>query len=231
MITTIELGNTTIDIIHKDIKNIHLSVCPPEGRVRVAAPLHIELDSIRIFVISKLDWIIKQQKKFHLQERETRRDFIERESHYLWGQRYLLSIIKRDETPSVEVGKKYINLYIKNESDANTKQSMLEAMYRSQIKERLRDLRNKWEPLLGVKINHVFIQRMKTKWGSCNHQSHTLRLNTHLAKKPPEFLEYILVHEMLHIIEPSHNKRFIALMDKHIPTWRMLKMELNKLPL
>ena len=193
----------------KDIKNVHLSVHPPTGRVRISAPSRMSLDTIRVFAISKLGWIKQQQRKLREQERETPREYLDRESHYVWGKRYLLKVIESDEPPSVELKHSQMLLRVRPATDEAKKQAIVEEWYREQLKEAVPPLIAKWEPLMGVKVERFFVQRMKTKWGSCNPGAGSIRLNTDLAKKPRECLEYIVVHEMVHLIERHHNDRFM----------------------
>jgi predicted metal-dependent hydrolase len=231
MQTMLELGGITIEVALKDIKHIHLSVYPPTGRVRITAPLRMDMDTIRVYALSRLAWIKQQQSKFHEQERETPREYIERESHYVWGTRYLLELIERDETPSVELTHHHLVLRARPGSDVQRKQAILEDWYRGQVREVVQPLIEKWEKLMGVKVQRVFVQRMKTRWGSCNPLARHIRFNTELAKKPRSCLEYIVVHEMVHLLEPSHNARFATLMDQYLPHWRQLRDELNRAPL
>ncbi len=230
MITQIELGDITVDVVFKDIKNIHLSVYPPTGRVKISAPLRMDIDTIRIFAISRLGWIKQKQKKFQGQERETPREYLDLESHYVWGKRYLLKILEVNEAPSVELKHNKIILRVRPETDDKKKQAIIDAWYREQLKKAVPPLIARWEPLLGVKVERFFVQRMKTKWGSCNCKARNIRLNTELAKKPIECLEYTIVHEMTHLLEPTHNSRFIALMDQFMPKWQFCRDKLNKLP-
>jgi predicted metal-dependent hydrolase len=226
----IKLGDITVDVVLKDIKNIHLSVHPPKGRVSISAPFRMKLDIIRIFAVSKLGWIKRQQKKLQEQERETQREYLDRESHYVWGKRYLLSISEVSQKWSVELKHKRMILRVRSGTDENKKHSIIEEWYRTQLKQEASDLIAKWEALIGVKVSRYFVQRMKTKWGSCNHRASSIRLNTDLAKKPKECLEYIIVHEMAHMLEPTHNARFIALMNQFMPKWQFLRNQLNRLP-
>jgi predicted metal-dependent hydrolase len=227
----IELGDITADVVLKDIKNVHLSVYPPTGRVRISAPKRMSLDTIRVFAISKLDWIKQQQAKLRAQERETPRDYVERESHYVWGKRYLLTVIASDEPPSIELKHSRMVLRVKPQTDQNRRQAIVEEWYREQLKVAVPPLLDRWQPLLGVNVDRWFVQRMKTRWGSCNHKASTIRLNTELARKPPECLEYIVVHELVHLLEPTHNARFVALMDRFMPKWQLHRDLLNSLPL
>jgi predicted metal-dependent hydrolase len=230
MVTQIKLGDIAVEVVKKDIKNIHLSVYPPAGRVRISAPLRMNLDTIRVFAISKLGWIKQQQKKLREQERETPREYLDHESHYVWGKRYLLKVVESDEAPGVELLRGQMRLRVRPGASDEKKQAIVEEWYRAQIKQAVPALIAKWEPLIGVKVARFFVQRMKTKWGSCSSDSRSIRLNTDLAKKPPECLEYIIVHEMAHLLEPTHNDRFTTLMNQFMPNWRFHREELNRLP-
>lgn len=230
MVTQIKLGDIAVDVVLKDIKNIHLSIYPPAGKVRISAPLRMDIDTIRVFAITKLGWIKSQQKKLLEQARETPREYLDRESHYVWGKRYLLNVIEQDAAPEVELKHSAMLLHIRPATTDLRKQDILDAWYREQLKAVVLVLIVKWEPLMGVKVQKFFVQKMKTKWGSCSPASSSIRLNTDLAKKPPECLEYIVVHEMTHLLEPTHNSRFVNLMDQFMPKWRFYKEELNKLP-
>lgn len=226
----LSLGNLQVDVIKKDIKHVHLSVYPPDGKVRISAPLKMAMDTIRLYAISKLDWIRQQQRKMLAQERETPREYLNKESHYVWGKRYLLRVIEGDAPPVVIRRHSTLELFVSAGSDSSKRHSVLEAWYRQQMREQIPALLVKWEPLLGVKASRVSVQRMKTKWGSCNPATGQIRLNTDLARKPPACLEYIIAHELAHLIEPTHNARFQSLMDNLIPHWRQVKQELNRLP-
>ncbi len=230
MVSQLNLGDITVDVVLKDIKNVHLSVYPPTGRVRISAPLRMSLDTIRVFAISKLRWIKQQQSKLQEQVRETPRDYLDRESHYVWGKRYLLSVTEGDQVPSVELKHSRMLLQVRPGTDERRRQSIVEAWYREQMRKGVPPLIVKWEPLMGVKVERFFVQRMKTKWGSCNPGACHIRLNTELAKKPLECLEYIVVHEMTHLLEPTHNARFKALMDRFMPKWQVHLEQLNRLP-
>jgi len=226
----INLGDIAVDVVLKDIKNLHLSVHPPTGRVRISAPKRMSIDTIRVFAISKLDWIKQQQTKLREQERETPREYVERESHYVWGKRYLLTVSERDEPPSIELKHSRMLLRVRPETDEAKRQALVEEWYREQLREAVPALLARWQPLLGVKVERFFVQRMKTKWGSCNHKARTIRLNTELAKKPAECLEYIVLHELVHLVEPTHNARFVAQMDQFMPKWQLHRQVLNRLP-
>jgi len=230
MQTQVQLGDIAVDVLRKDIKNVHLSVHPPTGRVRIAAPARMSLDTIRVFAISKLPWIRQQQTKMQEQERETPREYLDRESHYVWGRRYLLAVTESDRPPSIEVSHNRILLRVRPGTDRSKREALVEQWYRENVKSAAPALAAKWERLMGVKVRRVFVQRMKTKWGSCNPRARTIRLNTDLAKKPRECLEYIIVHEMAHLIEPTHNARFMVLMGQFLPKWQFYREALNRLP-
>jgi hypothetical protein len=227
----IDVGGIPVDVVFKNIKNVHLSVHPPTGRVRISAPARMNLDTIRVYAISKIHWIKKHQKKFQEQERETRREYLSRESHYVWGKRYLLRVKEESRTPSVELKHNEMILTVRPGAVMEKREAVVTAWYREQVRDAVTPLIETWEPLLGVKANRIIVRRMRTRWGSCTPGRRTIRLNTELAKKPPECLEYVLVHELVHLLEPSHNANFISLMDKFMPQWRHLRDELNRAPL
>jgi predicted metal-dependent hydrolase len=231
MATQLQLGELAVEVVLKDIKNIHLSVYPPAGKVRISAPSRMTLDTIRVFAISKLGWIKQQQQKLRGQDRETPREYLDRESHVVWGKRYLLKVIECDEAPSVELKHSRMFLRLRPETQGNKKQAVMEAWYRGQIRKAVPSLIAKWEPVIGVKVEKFFVQKMKTKWGSCNSASKSIRLNTDLAKKPLQCLEYIVVHEMAHLLVRHHNEQFSSVMDKCLPGWRQLRQMLNDAPL
>jgi predicted metal-dependent hydrolase len=230
MISTIELGDISVEVIKKDIRNVHLSVYPPAGRVRISAPLRMDKDTIRVFAIAKLGWIRKQQKKLREQERESEREYLNRESHYVWGKRYLLRVVEKEVAPSIEIKHSALVLNIRPGANEAKKREVLERWYREQIRELAPRLIAKWERIIGVKVQDFYVQRMKTKWGSCSAPAGTIRLNSELAKKPRECLEFIVVHEMVHLLERTHNRRFISLMDQFMPRWQSHRDLLNRLP-
>jgi predicted metal-dependent hydrolase len=226
----IQLGEIDVEVVKKDIRNVHLSVYPPAGKVRIAVPLRMDLETVRLFAIAKLGWIRQQQRKIREQEREAPREYLEQESHYVWGKRYLLKVIQKDAAPQVELKHSQLVLQVRPATAEDRKQAILEEWYRAQLKAAIPPLIAKWEPLIGVKVARFFVQRMKTKWGSCSPGAANIRLNTDLARKPRECLEYIVVHEMAHLLEPTHNSRFMTLMDLFMPTWRFHRAVLNRLP-
>jgi len=230
MATQIELGGVVLDVIKKDIKNIHLSVYPPSGRVRLAAPARMNLDTIRLFAISKLGWIKRQQKKLREQQRETRREYIDRESHHVWGRRVLLNLVEVDGPASVQLRHSRLLLSVRPGTDEAARKAILASWYRRILRAEVVPLIAAWERRLEVTVAGLHVQQMKTKWGSCNPTARTLRLNTELTKKPKACLEYIVVHEMCHLIESTHGPKFLALMDHFMPAWRETRALLNRLP-
>jgi len=231
MSETIQIGEVSIEVTRKAVKNVHLSVHPPDGRVTLVAPSATRLDVARAYAISRLGWIRQQQELLRNQARETPRRFVERESHYLWGRRHLLSIAHRDAKPCVSVDHKRITLTVRPSSDSGKRAEVLHDWHKALLHALIPPLIQKWEPRLNVKVARYFLQRMKTKWGSCNHRAGNIRLNTELAKKPKDLLEYVIVHEMTHLREPTHSERFTAILQEHYPTWREARAELNQLPL
>ena len=229
-VSTLQVGDLTVEVVRKDIKNVHLSVYPPSGRVRIAAPRRTRLDSLRVFTVSKLPWIRAQQAKIQGQARESPRDYVERESHYLWGMRYLMAVEHHDGAPSLELGPKILTLKVRPGTEAADREAVVHRWYRDQIRDAVPHLLRRWQPILEVEARKIYVRRMKTKWGSCNPDAGNIRLNTELAKKPPPCLEYILVHELVHLIEPTHNARFVGIMDRVLPQWRHYRRRLNELP-
>jgi predicted metal-dependent hydrolase len=224
------VGSMKIDVVRKNIKNLHLAVYPPKGRVRVASPLGVTDEAIRLFVISRMSWIKKQQRRFLEQERETDREFVARESHYFFGKRYLLNIIETDKFPKVVLNKSFIDLYVRAESGTEKRQSIMNEWYRRELKKRIPELLEKWEEVVGVTTSDWGVKLMKTKWGACNREERRIWLNLELAKKPVSCLEYIIVHELVHFLERRHNDVFLQYMDSSMPHWKSIKQELNRLP-
>lgn len=225
------LGDICIDVVHKNIKNVHLSVYPPFGKVRISAPSRMDIDTIRVFAVSKLGWIKKQQAKFRDQEREAPREYINRESHYYLGKRCLLKVIEHNAHPKVILKHNTIELYVRKNSSSDKSKAILENWYRQRLKEIIPDYIEKWEEVMKMKVEDFGIKKMKTKWGSCNREARRIWLNLELAKKSLHCIEYIIVHEMVHLFEKKHNETFIAYMDKFLPKWKFYKEELNKSPL
>jgi hypothetical protein len=226
----IELGSIKIDVELKSIKNIHLSVYPPNGKVKISAPDRMELDTIRVFAISKLQWIKKQQEAFRSQERETPREYLTKESHCFKGKRYLLKVIEHNAKPKVILKHSEIELYIRPNATIEKRKQILDEWYRAELKKLVPKMIEKWEKKIGVKSNEFGIKKMKTKWGTCNTKAKRIWLNLEIAKKPFECLEYIIVHELVHLLERNHNEKFVKYMNKFMPKWRFYQEELNRLP-
>ena len=226
----IHLGDMVVEVTQKDIKNVHLSVYPPFGQVKIAAPVRMNLDTIRIYAISKLSWIRKQQTKIKKQKRESQREYITRESHYYLGKRYLLKVIEHNERRKVCLKQNTIELYIKPGTNTEKRKEIIEDWYRKQLKEIIPKYITKLEKKMNVQVKEIGIKKMKTKWGTCNIEAKRIWLNLELAKKPIHCLEYIIIHEMTHLLERNHNTRFVSLMNNLLPNWKDVKEELNELP-
>lgn len=225
----ITISGLEVDVIRKDIKNFHLGVYPPEGRVRVAAPTIMSEDAIRMAVITRLGWIKKQKKQFEEQEREAPREMVGGESHYYLGQRYRLNVIEHNGPTDVVIrNKSWMDLYVRPSYDVSERQKALNEWYRDQLKDIVPPLLEKWCKALDVEIGGWGIKRMKTKWGSCNPDDRRIWLNLELAKKPVHCLEYVILHELAHLKERQHNDRFVAVMDEMMPKWKMVRGELNQ---
>lgn len=227
----IRLGELSIAVTFKAVKNVHLSVHPPQGKVTLVAPTGTRLEVARAYAISRLRWIRRQQAQLQAQPRETPRQFVTRESHYVWGRRYLLAVVERDAPPAVKMDHRRITLGVRPGTDASRREAIYQGWQRALLHQAVPPLIERWEQRIGVKVGGYFLQRMKTKWGSCNHRRAHIRLNTELIKKPRDLLEYVIVHEMIHLIEPAHGERFVAMLDQHYPAWREARAELNALPL
>lgn len=231
MVETIQLGEIAIVVTRKAIKHVHLSVHPPNGRVTLVAPAGTRLEVARAYVVSKLGWIRDQRTKLRGQAREAPRLFVERESHYLWGRRHLLSVMEEEAAPRIRLDHRRIVLTVRPGSSREKREAVIHQWHKTLLHAAVSELIRRWEPRLGVVVAGHFLQRMKTKWGGCNPRARKIRLNTELVKKPRDLLEYVVVHEMLHLIEPTHSDRFLSLLHRHYPSWREARAELNELPL
>lgn len=231
MAESLQLGEITVDLVRKNIRQVHLSVHPPEGRVRIAAPERMRLETVRVFAIAQLGWIRAQQRRMRAQPREPEREFVERESHWLWGSRLLLEIQEASGPMDVQAAAGRLRMQLRPAADRRAREALLERWYRAQVRKAAAPLVAQWCERMGVEVARFFVQRMKTRWGSCSPASRSIRLNTELGKKPPECLEFVLVHELAHLIEPGHGQRFIDLMDALLPPWRQWRDRLNRLPL
>jgi predicted metal-dependent hydrolase len=228
----IEVDGLTVSVVRKNIKNLHLAVYPPDGHVRVAVPLLVDDEAVRLAVITRHAWIRKQQEKFSQQERQTRREYVSGESHYFLGARYRLNVIQQDGLSRVVIrNKKFIDFFVRPGSTIEQRHRMMNSWYRTYLRETIASLIAKWEPKMGVNVAEWGIKQMKTKWGTCNIEAQRIWLNLELAKKSPRCLEYIVVHEMVHLLERLHNDRFRALMNQYYPQWQLIRDELNREPL
>ncbi len=228
----IEVSGLSIEVNRKDIKNFYIGVHPPNGQIRVSAPLCLDRDAIRMAVISHLGWIQRQQANIEKQERQSQREYVAGETHYFEGRRYRLDVVEQNCPPKVRLrNNSWIELSIRPGSDRNKRESVLYEWYREHLRSQLPSLIDEWKKKIGVDVNEVRIKRMKTQWGSCNIDAKRIWLNLELAKKPNTCLIYVLVHEMTHLIEPHHNDHFRELMDKFLPQWQNFRDELNKTPL
>ncbi|MEE1794375.1 SprT family zinc-dependent metalloprotease [Streptomyces sp. BE308] len=221
----------SIDVIYKDIKNLHIGVYPPLGRVRVAAPLRLDDDHVRLAVIQRLPWIKKQREQLRSAERQSEREMVSGESHYVWGRRHRLKVVERPGRAHVEIDGERLLLYVPVGADTADRQTVLQQWQREQLRNRIPELIAAWEPVIERTVPKWTIRRMKTKWGSCNRESGHIWFNLELAKKHPDFLEYIVVHEMTHLLERNHGQHFTRLMDKFMPDWRSRRDQLNGAPL
>jgi len=221
-----------VDVVRKAIKNLHLGVYPPHGRVRVAAPLAVSDEAVRLAVIGKLGWIKRQRARFEDQPRQSKREMVSGESHYFLGQRYRLNVVVQGGPGRVAIrNKRTIHLFVREGSDTAQRERVLLAWHRQQLKALIPPLIARWEAAMGVKVAERGVKQMKTKWGACNIEARRIWLNLELAKKPVQCLEYIILHEMVHLLERHHNDRFIKLMDSFMPQWRLHRAELNRAPL
>jgi predicted metal-dependent hydrolase len=223
------VNKIAVEVEWKDIKNIHLTVYPPDARVHISAPMAMTPDSVRLYIITKLEWITKRIEMIRNQARQSEREYVSGENHYYKGIRYRLNVIYRNAPPEVELkGTRHINLYVREGSTSEKRGEVLREWYRKELKETLPPIIAKWEGILQVQANHWEVKQMKTLWGSCTTRKQHIIFNLELIKKPTQCIEYIVAHEMTHLVERLHNSRFTAILDHHIPNWRQLKDELNE---
>lgn len=228
----IEVSGIPVEIRRKAIKNLHVGVYPPDGKVRVAVPLHLDDEAVRLAIVSRLGWIRRQQQGFARQERQSCREMVTGESHYFMGKRYRLDVVEQPGKPRVRVvNNSTLELRVPPSTDREGRQQIFERWYRRQLKARIPELLSHWEGVVGVDVADCRVKKMKTKWGSCNIQARRIWLNLELVKKPYRCIEYILVHEMVHLLERHHTDRFRGLMDQYMPDWRLRRAELNESPL
>lgn len=227
----IQVLDLTIDVVKKDIKNMHLAVYPPTGRIRIASPKDLNDEAIRLFAISKIRWIKKHKKNFYEQLRETPKEYITGESHYFDGKRYLLRVIERYGKYELKIkNKSYLELYVSPKATIEAKEKVFNEWYRNHLKEIVPDIIKNWEEKTSLNCEHWDVKKMRTRWGSCNIEKRKILLNLELAKKPRHCLEYVIVHELMHFFERNHNDNFKGLLDKYMPNWKTNKRELDNLP-
>ncbi len=230
--TTLEIQGLTVEVVRKNIKNLHLAVYPPDGRVRIAVPVWVADEAVRLTIISRLGWIRKQQARFEQQARQSQRGLVNGESHYVWGRHYRLQVIEQPGPPQLRLrNNSILEMRVRPGTDRLKREALLLAWYRHLLQEVIPPLIAKWEPIMGVSVAAWGIRRMRTRWGTCNIPARRIWLNLELAKKSPQCLEYVIVHEMAHLLERHHNDNFRTLMDKYLPHWQMLRAELNQSPL
>ncbi len=229
--STLQIGTLSIELQRKEIKNLHIAVLPPAGDVRVSAPLRMSDDAVRLAVAGRLVWIKKQQAKFAGQARQSAREMLTGESHFLWGKRYRLEVLPTTGKHCIEITHQKMKLWVRKNTGLANKTAVLEAFYRAELKRETAKLLFFWQTKMGVRVKQFGVKKMKTMWGSCNTVSGNIWLNLELAKKPPECLEYVVVHELVHLLERHHNAQFMAYMDEYLPNWRARKALLNDLAL
>lgn len=229
--SSITVGGIAIDVVYKDIKNLHIAVYPPRGQVRVAAPHRLDDEAVRLAVVHRLPWINKRRQALQTVVRQSQREMVTGESHYVWGLRHRLKVVEHPGRAHVEIEGDRLLLYVPPGTTAQKRRDLVGRWQREQLRQRIPALIGKWEPIVGREVRRWSIRRMKTKWGSCNRESGHICFNLELAAKHPDLLEYIAVHEMVHLLERSHNDRFQELMDGFLPRWRSMRDALNRAPL
>jgi predicted metal-dependent hydrolase len=227
----INVGGLQVQIVRKAIKNLHLGVYPPHGRIRVAAPMTVSDNAVRLAVVRNLGWIRRQRDRFEAQPRESRREMAGGETHYFFGRRYRLRLVVSPERAIVIRRKSLLEIHAPIGTTAAQREQILQTWYRDHLKRRIAPLLAEWQPRLGVSATHWRVRRMRTRWGTSNPDSRRLLFNLELAKKPVRCLEFLVVHELVHLIERHHSERFLSLMDQHFPRWRRVRAELNAAPL
>jgi predicted metal-dependent hydrolase len=227
-VSRVQVAEITVDVVRRrNVRNLNLTVLPPDGRVRVSAPRWTSLVAIQEFTCEKLEWIRRHRRKIRSMEREAPIRYRDGEVHRVWGRSHVLRVEERDEPPSVELTPRRLRLKVRPGTDRAGRRAIVEKWYRDELRAALPRLLARWERRLRVKTKHVYVRRMKTRWGTCNPRARTIRLNTELATRRPALLEYLVVHELVHFLEPTHNARFQALMDRYLPDWRERRDELN----
>ena len=226
----INVDDIKVEVRFKKIKHVYLRVKPPDGKVLVSAPKHLKTGDVRDFVLARLGWIRKQAGRIKARNNSASCEYLEGETHYIWGNKYFLTLQEKERVPSVMLENEKMVLTIRRGADRDKRKAVVEKWHRNQIRIIAPDFIRKWEIIMGVEVKKLFVRRMKTRWGSCNTRKRTIRLNTSLAAKPVKCLEYVVVHELAHLLEPSHNGRFKGLMDKFLPAWPYYRRMLNNMP-
>jgi predicted metal-dependent hydrolase len=226
----INIAGIVIDVERKRIKSLRLIVYPPEGKVKITAPLLMHEETIHAFITAKLAWIQKHKQKYLNRAPQTEIHFARGEKHYLFGAPYMLNVIERNKPPRVEFTGTEITLYIKPGSTRLQRTKTIEAWYRTVLKEKAVPLIAKWENIIGVSVNDFGIKKMKTRWGSCNIRAKRVWLNLELARRSVNCLDFIILHELVHLLERNHNAKFKAHMDRFMPEWRIYNKELKQIP-
>ena len=228
----LQVRDLQIEVLSKDIKNLHISIMPPDGRIRVSAPETMSEESVRLAIVSKLSRIRSERRSFAEYIRESKKEMVSGESHFVDGKRYILELVEVNEAPSISINKKNtILMKVRKNSTRDKREQIMHEWLRNRMRNNLTGLITKWEGIIEVSASHYGIKRMRTKWGSCNSEQKRIWLNLELAKKSPQCLEYVLVHEIIHILEPKHSERFFSLLDEYMPSWRTHKENLDKPPL
>lgn len=228
----ISVGGLTVEVVRKDIKNLHMGVYPPGGRIRVAVPLTVSDNAVRLAVVGKLGWIKRQRARFTAQPRQSEREMVSGESHYFLGRRFRLRVIKDADVSAVLIrNRSTLELRVRSGASAEQRERVLHRWYRNQLHSLIPGFLEKWQTALKVKVSGYQIRKMRTRWGTCNENSGRILLNLELARKPPRCIEYIVAHEVMHLVERNHNDRFRALLDRHFPDWRQIRAELSQMPL
>lgn len=229
--SVLKVEELSIDVEWKKIRNIHLRVCPPDGSVRISAPMRTDTGMLSRFAESKLDWIRKQQARIWMRKPPEPMEFVPGENHYFGGKRFVLELEERNAKPEVILEGDTMRLYIRPDATVEKRQAVMDEFYRSQLRQALPGLIAGWEKVMNIRVNDFGIKKMKTRWGTCNRKAGRIWINLELAKRPPECLEYIVVHELVHMLERGHNNIFYGHMDRFLPRWRLIKKELNRTPL
>ncbi len=226
-----QIRGLPVEVSRKPIKHLHLGVYPPDGHVRISVPIGLSEPAVRVAVIDKLAWIRCQQARFREQARESVREVVSGETHWYMGQRYRLSVIETRGRIGIRLAGRKMELRCRPGSSRERRAEILDEWYRGRLRELLPPLLDVWAQRIGVEVAGSQLKRMKTKWASCSTTRRRLWFNVELAKKPERCLEYIVVHELIHLVDRHHGPRFVALMDHYLPKWQSLRKELGQLPL